>query len=101
MRSTGSSTRRFFAVRPTRISPASPAPTTDGKSSLPLRIAELSLTRAARADETVSCQLTGREQAGVGAVTYIGCVDAEGAAIFSLRGVDGFQVDSYWNPVTT
>jgi acyl carrier protein/NADP-dependent 3-hydroxy acid dehydrogenase YdfG len=72
-----------------------------GKSSLPLRIAELSFTRAARADETVSCQLTGREQAGVGAVTDIDCVDAEGATIFSLRGVECFQVDSYWNPVTT
>jgi len=72
-----------------------------GKSSLPLRIAELSFTRAAHSDETVSCQLTGREQAGVGAVTDIDCVDADGAAIFSLRGVECFQVDSYWNPVTT
>jgi acyl transferase domain-containing protein/NADP-dependent 3-hydroxy acid dehydrogenase YdfG len=72
-----------------------------GKSSLPLRIAELSLTRPARADETVSCQLTGRELAGVGAVSDIDCIDAAGATIFTLRGVECFQVDSYWNPVTT
>ncbi|MCX6951157.1 MAG: SDR family NAD(P)-dependent oxidoreductase, partial [Verrucomicrobia bacterium] len=72
-----------------------------GKSSLPLRIAEVTLMRQARAGEPVSCRLTGREQAGVGAVTDIDCVDADGAAIFSLRGVECFQVDSYWNAVTT
>ena len=72
-----------------------------GKSSLPLRIAEVALTRPARADEAVSCRLSGREQPGVGAVTDIDCVDAKGAPIFSLRGVECFHVDSYWNQVTT
>ena len=72
-----------------------------GKSSLPLRIAEVALTRPARADEAVSCRLAGREQPGVGAVTDIDCVDAKGAPIFSLRGVECFHVDSYWNQVTT
>ena len=72
-----------------------------GKSSLPLRIAEVALTRPARAYEAVSCRLSGREQPGIGAVTDIDCVDAKGAPIFSLRGVECFHVDSYWNPVTT
>ena len=72
-----------------------------GKSSLPLRIAEVALTRPAGADEAVSCRLSGREQPGVGAVTDIDCVDAKGAPIFSLRGVECFHVDSFWNPVTT
>ena len=72
-----------------------------GKSSLPLRIAEVALTRPAGVDEAVSCRLSGREQPGVGAVTDIDCVDAKGAPIFSLRGVECFHVDSFWNPVTT
>jgi NADP-dependent 3-hydroxy acid dehydrogenase YdfG len=72
-----------------------------GKSSLPLRIAEVALTRPARADEEASCRLSGREQLGVGVVTDIDCLDAQGAPIFSLRGVECFHVDSYWNPVKT
>ena len=66
-----------------------------GKSSLPLRIAELVLTRAARKGEKVSCQLAGYEQAGAGTVSDIDCVDAKGAPICMLRGVECFQVDSY------
>jgi len=68
-----------------------------GKSSLPLRIAELTSLRPARAGESVHCQLRGREQSGVGTVSDIDCVDASGEAIFALRGVECFQVDSYWS----
>jgi acyl transferase domain-containing protein/NADP-dependent 3-hydroxy acid dehydrogenase YdfG/acyl carrier protein len=72
-----------------------------GKSSLPLRIAELFATRPARAGEVVSCQLIGRDQAGLGTATDIDCVDAGGKAIFSLRGVECFQVDSFSPVVAT
>jgi acyl transferase domain-containing protein/NADP-dependent 3-hydroxy acid dehydrogenase YdfG len=66
-----------------------------GKSSLPLRIAELVLARAGRKGEKVFCQLAGYEQAGAGTVSDIDCVDAKGAPICLLRGVECFQVDSY------
>ena len=69
-----------------------------GTSSLPLRIAELSLTRPARAGETLSCRLMGREQGQAGTTTDIDCRDDAGTAILSLRGVECFTVDSYWSP---
>ena len=53
------------------------------------------LARAARKGEKVSCELAGYEQAGAGTVSDIDCVDAKGAPICMLRGVECFQVDSY------
>jgi hypothetical protein len=53
------------------------------------------LTRAARPGETVACRLHGRETAGTGTETHVDCVDTDGAAIFALRGVECYQVDSF------
>jgi acyl transferase domain-containing protein/NADP-dependent 3-hydroxy acid dehydrogenase YdfG len=66
-----------------------------GRRSLPLRIGEMVLTRAARPGETVACRLHGRETAGTGTETHVDCVDTDGAAIFALRGVECYQVDSF------
>ncbi|MBL9213160.1 MAG: SDR family oxidoreductase [Opitutaceae bacterium] len=66
-----------------------------GRRSLPLRIGEMVLTRAARPGETVACRLHGRETSGPGTETHVDCVDTDGAAIFTLRGVECFHVDSF------
>ncbi len=67
-----------------------------GKSALPLRIAELAFLRPINASESVDCRLHGRDKAGLGTVSDIDCVDAAGASVVTLRGVECFHVDSYW-----
>lgn len=66
-----------------------------GRRSLPLRIGEVAVIRPARPGETVACRLTGRETAGPGTETHVDCLDADGAAIFALRGVECYHVDSF------
>lgn len=66
-----------------------------GRRSLPLRIGEMVLTRAARPGEAVACRLHGRETPGPGTETQVDCLDTDGAAIFALRGVECYQVDSF------
>ncbi|MBI5768905.1 MAG: SDR family NAD(P)-dependent oxidoreductase [Verrucomicrobia bacterium] len=66
-----------------------------GRKSLPLRIGELVLHRPARPGETLACHLQGKEVAGPGTESNVECIDADGGAVFSLRGVECYQVDSF------
>lgn len=72
-----------------------------GKSSLPLRIAELTFSRPLTDGEHCQCRLVGEDNGGLGTRSDVECIAADGTVVLALRGVECFHVDSYWAPVAT
>jgi hypothetical protein len=74
---------------------------TQGFSTLPLRLGELAVQRPAESGESIQCRVHGRRKAGGAVTADVDCLDTQGRLVASVRGLELFQVDSYWDAVAT